>query len=86
MNLKPLGTNKTELEFNDVNGVRIRVLFSYQTPVAYSALKEDGQHYYRTSQYYSRTTNKHIKSWLPFEDALEVEQSQIDDVVNTEVK
>lgn len=69
MNLKPLGANKTELTITNKDGERVRVLFSYQTPVAASILKADGQHFFRTAEYYSRTTAKHIKSWLPFDDA-----------------
>lgn len=80
MQLKPLGTNKTEIEFHNQFGQRVRVLFSYQTPVAASILKEDGQHYYTTEEHYSRTTTKHIKSWLPVEDASEEPQAFFDEL------
>lgn len=77
MNLKPLGTNKTELRLNETT----RVLFSYETPVAYTKLTECGMKYYMTNEYYSRTTTKHIKSWMPLEDAESVNQSVIDELV-----
>lgn len=81
MNLKPLATNKTELTLEQ-DGQRIRVLFSYQTPVAYEVLTPEGMMRYVTNQYYSPTTTKHIKSWIPLEDAIEVDQSEIDNIVN----
>lgn len=87
MNLKPLGANKTELALGDVchegcdENRDVRVLFSYSAPVAYSVLKPEGRIFFRTKQYYSRTTTKHIKSWLPWDQAEEVEQYIIDDVV-----
>lgn len=74
MNLKPLGANKTELTL-EKNGQRIRVLFSYQTPVAADILTNEGMVYYRTSERYSNTTTKHINSWLPKDQAKIREQS-----------
>lgn len=82
MNLKPLGANKTELEIGNR-----KILFSYQTPVAFSELTSEGKMFYRTDINYSRTTNKHINSWLPKDQAVIVEQRVIDDIVNSaEVK
>lgn len=69
MNLKPLGANKTELTLTNASGQRVRVLFSYETPVAADILTESGTEFYITDQYYSRTTTKHIKSWCPVADA-----------------
>lgn len=61
MNIKPLGSNKTELTISP----RIQVLFSYETPVAAWI---DGQ-FFKTEVKWSRTTSKHINSWahLPIE-------------------
>lgn len=54
----------------------ITVLFSYDVPVAaFNPL--DG--YLRTDQWYSRTTTRHINSWLEDVDAREVSQ----DFLNT---
>lgn len=80
MNLKPLGANKTELTINEKDVV-IKVLFSYETPVAYSKeYKDGGAIYRRTKQFYSKTTTRHINSWLP-SNHMEVEQSEIDGLV-----
>lgn len=81
MKLKSLGANKTEIEFSHAGSERVRVLFSYQTPVAASILKADGTHFYRTSERYSNTTTRHIKSWLPFDDADEVSQGFLNGLV-----
>lgn len=70
MNLKPLGANKTELTL-EKDGQRVRVLFSYQTPVAADILTAEGMEYYIIDQKYSNTTTKHIKSWLPIDQAEE---------------
>jgi hypothetical protein len=78
MNLKPLGTNKTEVTIENKNGNRVRVLFSYETPVAFDELTETGLHYYKTETYYSRTTSKHIGSWLPKDQAVTLTQEQFD--------
>ena len=61
MQLKPLGSNKTELTISP----RIQVLFSYETPVAAWI---DGQ-FFKTDIKWSKTTSKHINSWahLPIE-------------------
>lgn len=80
MNLKPLGVNKTELTL-ERNGQRVRVLFSYETPVAADVLTSCGMEYYITDQYYSRTTTKHIKSWLPVADAEKKPQTFFDELV-----
>lgn len=80
----PLGTNKTELRLDDKDGCGVhdvRVLFSYQTPVAYSCVTAEGKLFFRTNEWYSMTTTRHIKSWLPYDDAEEVDQYIIDDVV-----
>lgn len=81
MNLRVIKANMTELTTRDAAGRRIRVLFSYNTPVAYDVSTANGMVFYRTEQFYSKTTTKHINSWLPKEDALEVPQSEIDALV-----
>ena len=64
MNLKPLGSNKTQLTL-EKNGNTTEILFSYQTPVAARVIYECGASWYVTEEYYSRTTSKHINSWVP---------------------
>lgn len=59
MKIKQIASNMTELTLN--NGTR--VLFSYETPVAYSYITDKGRETYKTSTYYSRTTSKHINKW-----------------------
>ena len=56
MNIKKVGSNMTELKLE--NGTT--VLFSYETPVAAGTV--DG--WFKTDQYYSRTTSKHINKWM----------------------
>jgi len=60
MTLNPIGPNCTEIETE--RGI---VLFSYKTPVA---AKIDGK-CYRTEDYHSKTTSKHINAWLGGRDA-----------------
>ena len=88
MNLRTIKANMTELQLGDSKCCEghhdVRVLFSYNTPVAYSVVTPEGKLFFRTGQFYSRTTTKHINSWLPKDQAEEVEQSVIDDVVNGE--
>lgn len=76
MKLTPIKANMTELDLG--NGVT--VLFSYKTPVAY--VSNGGE--FVTRQYYSRTTTKHINSWLQSRgcfEAIKVDQSEIDSLV-----
>lgn len=77
MKLRQLGSNKTELTLNDGR----KVLFSYETPVAYTELTPEGRMFYKTSTFYSVTTSKHINSWLPKDQAVEVDQSILDEMV-----
>jgi len=57
MILRQLGSNQTELSFNNGNSI----FFSYETPVAGHTL--DLGHF-KTSTYYSRTTSKHINQYF----------------------
>lgn len=81
MNLKPIAANKTELTLTNKEGQRVRVLFSYETPVAADILTSCGMEYYITEEYYSRTTTKHIKSWLPVDQAEKKPQAFFDGLV-----
>ena len=74
MQLKRLGSNQTEISFN--NGTK--VFFSYDTPVA--AQLPDYE-YVRTSTKWSVTTSKHINKWLEGVIATEVSQDILDNLV-----
>jgi len=65
MNLNPIKANMTEIAFGDEYDTR--VLFSYRTPVAYTQLTPEGKLYFAVDHFYSRTTSKHINSWIPKE-------------------
>tara|TARA_B100001996_G_scaffold257577_1_gene200297 strand:- start:88 stop:426 length:339 start_codon:yes stop_codon:yes gene_type:complete len=62
MILRQLGSNQTELSFNNGNSV----FFSYETPVA--GFTSDLGHF-KTSTYYSRTTSKHINQYFKHVDS-----------------
>lgn len=72
MNLKPLGSNQTELEIKGA-----RVLFSYSTPVACESVGKR----YRTNKKWSNTTTRHINAWLGGADAEAVSQDFFDNLV-----
>lgn len=73
MKRTPLGRNVAEIELtNDV-----LILFSYQTPVA---CKVNGK-YFRTKQFWSVTTSRHINKWLNGADCGEIEQTALDDLM-----
>lgn len=73
MKLNPIKSNMTELE---VNGNSI--LFSYKTPVA----GYDDKGAFRTSEWFSMTTTKHINQYLGGKDVGRVvEQSYIEGLV-----
>ena len=57
MKLKRTGYNQTVVSLN--NGVE--VFFSYDTPV--SGRSADNE-YFKTEEYYSRTTSRHINNYL----------------------
>ena len=71
MNLKPLGSNQTELETDSAT-----ILFSYRTPVA--ACMKDGSGFVRTDKQWSVTTSRHINKWLDGANARKVPQSVLD--------
>ena len=62
MILRQLGSNQTEISFN--NGTTL--FFSYETPVAGHDLVKG---YFKTETYYSRTTSKHINNYLKHADS-----------------
>ena len=71
MNLKPLGSNQTEVETE-----KATILFSYRTPVA--ACMKDGSGFFKTSKKWSVTTSRHINQWLEGAKAKEAPQSFFD--------
>ena len=74
MKLNPIGSNMTEVE---VNGKSI--MFSYKTPVA----GYDDQGAFKTNEWFSMTTTKHINKYLGGKDVGRVvEQSYIESLVN----
>lgn len=77
MNLKPLGTNVTEVSLGNV-----KILFSYQTPVAYEIVSGDQSGIYKTDKFWSKTTNRHINKWLNGRMASLVEQKYFDEIVS----
>ena len=73
MKLNPVGSNMNEVE---VNGKSI--LFSYKTPVA----GWDDQGAFRTDEFFSVTTSKHINKYLGGKDVgRKVEQTYIEGLV-----
>ena len=82
MILRQLGSNQTELSFNNGNSI----FFSYETPVAgYDAV--DG--FFKTETYYSKTTSRHINQYFKHVDSdqiSEVPDQYIVDLVNYDVK
>jgi hypothetical protein len=66
-----LGTNQTSLFLPNAT-----VFLSYETPVA---VYDRNQHaYFRTDQFWSNTTSKHINRWLGGREAQKVSQDVID--------
>ena len=79
MILRQLGSNQTELSFNNGNSI----FFSYETPVAgFDSM--DG--FFKTETYYSKTTSRHINAYLGDVKASEVPDQYIVDLVNFDVK
>ena len=74
LNLKSIGSNMTELEVGNTS-----ILFSYKTPVA----GYDDQGAFRSNDWFSMTTTKHINKYLGGKDVgREVDQSYIEGLVN----
>ena len=71
MKLKRIGYNKTVVELN--NGGE--VFYSYDTPVAGRSADYE---YFRTEDYYSKTTSRHINNYLEGVNAMVISQQLID--------
>lgn len=68
ISLTVLGSNQTLLRLTpDNGGPLLEILFSYSTPVAAWSSR---QGYMRTDVHHSRTTQKHITTWLRSHNAL----------------
>ena len=72
MNINSIRKNMTE-----ITAKAGTVLVSYQTPVAACV---DGK-WYRTEQYFSNTTSRHINEWLDGRKAEERPQSFFDNLL-----
>ena len=73
MKLERLGTSKSLLTLSSGS----EIFYSYNTPVA---AKVSGE-FYKTKEYYSKTTCKHITQYLNGRKAEAVPQSMIDQLV-----
>jgi hypothetical protein len=78
MNLKVIKANMTEIATHDLNGDRMEILYSYNTPVAMRLLTSCGMEYHVTNKFWSNTTSKHINSWMPKDDRIEHDQEYFD--------
>ena len=74
MKLEKIGVSKTLLTLSSGS----EIFYSYNTPVA---CKVSGE-FYKTNEYYSRTTSKHITQYLNGRYAHPVEQSFINQIVS----
>lgn len=61
MNLKRINKGNSQVLTKD-DGTQ--VLISYSTPVAARIINECGATWYKTGEYHSKTTSKHINQWL----------------------
>ena len=73
MKIKRLGASKTILALPSGS----EIFYSYDTPVAAQVSGE----LFRTKEFYSRTTSKHITEYLNGRNAKKVEQSFINQIV-----
>ena len=73
MKIKRLGASKTILALSSGS----EIFYSYDTPVAAQVAGD----FYKTKEYYSKTTCKHITQYLNGRKAEEVEQSFINQIV-----
>ena len=77
MDLKPIKSNMTELEIDG-----IKILFSYQTPVAVLIKEGENWHQYKTDKKWSRMTSRHISTWNPLGGAYGIKpQEYFDNLV-----
>lgn len=75
MKLNQIAANQTEVEIGGNT-----VFFSYKTPVA-ACLATGG--FIRANKHWSTTTSKHINRWLAGAKAREVDQSTLDNLVQS---
>ena len=73
MKLEKIGVSKTLLTLSSGS----EIFYSYNTPVAAQVAGE----FYKTNEYYSKTTSKHITQYLNGRYAHPVEQSFINQIV-----
>ena len=73
MKVIPLKSNQTEVQVGEM-----RILVSYQTPVA--AITGEGV--FKTTQKWSGTTSKHINQWLGAREATEKPQEWFDTLLD----
>ena len=69
MKLQPIGSNQTVMRFDSYDKA---ILFSYETPVAAII---DGKAF-KTDRQWSRTTSKHINSWLKYYDWVDIKPQE----------
>ena len=74
MKLKNIGANETEIDLGLAT-----VLFSYNTPVA---ARLDNGALVKTNYKHSQTTTRHINKWLQGREAIERDQSYLDNLIN----
>ena len=74
MKIVNLGSNQTVLVLPNGD----EVLFSYEVPVAGFSIKAG---YWKHQTKFSRTTNKHVNSWLNGKDAVEKSSDEIDELM-----
>lgn len=74
LKLKVPGPNQTVL-LSD----RVAIFFSYETPVAYQRL--DSGEIFTTDKTFSRTTTRHINTWLAERPATVVSQAEIENLL-----
>ena len=87
INFLPVAKNLTEVQVTEVDhpalqGI-VQILVSYETPV----VVKSGWHVFVTERFHSRTTDRHIKTWLeryphiPAENIHDIPQWAIDEVL-----
>lgn len=77
MKLTTLGPNQTELKLGN-----LRILFSYDTPVAYHDIKTN--QFFKTCKIWSNTTSRHINKWITDNDAqvvTKIDQTELNKLV-----
>ena len=77
MKLVNIGTNQTELQFDNNN---TQVFFSYETP---GSANSDDTGDIRTNVSYSVTTTRHINKWVGDNKCETVSQDVINNLVKT---